>query len=336
MAAVTRALMSSRLSDRYLLEAVPTYKGPEPLRRLGIYILAMLRLISWSLRGRGRIVHVHATSHGSMYRKSVCVLVAKALRRRVILHMHSGPGDILDFRAGLGPLSLALFRRAARAADVVLAVSNASAAAFAESYGVEGILVVPTAAPEVPDFIRPARLGDAARAIYLGGFAETVKGGDVLVEALALDLPWASGLQVALAGPGELPEPGRRLLADNSAIEWLGWLEPERRDEALRDADLFLLVSRSEGLPVALLEAMAHGLAIVATRVGGIPEVIEDGEQGVIVTPDAPAEIAEAMSRLATDTDLRVRLGNAARERATRLNTEEVTERLDGLYARLL
>ena len=86
-------------------------EGPRGLRGLGIYCLALARLSVWSLRGRGRIVHIHATVRGSTYRKSLCVLLAKALRRRVVLHVHSGAGDVAEFAASRGRISLALFSR---------------------------------------------------------------------------------------------------------------------------------------------------------------------------------------------------------------------------------
>ena len=87
---------------------------------------------------------------------------------------------------------------------------------------------------------------------------------------------------------------------------------------------------------MALLEAMAWGRAIVATAVGGVPEVLSDGENGLVVPPADPPALAAALARLAADAGLRARLASAARERARRLNAEEVTDRLDAIYRRLL
>src|SRR5262249_55486062 len=107
-----RALLGSRLGEEYELEFVATHTGTGAVRRVTVSLATPWRLAWWSLRGRGRVVHVHAPVRGSMYRKSACVLVARALRRTVVLHVHSGPGDVATFRAGLGGARLALIRRA--------------------------------------------------------------------------------------------------------------------------------------------------------------------------------------------------------------------------------
>lgn len=87
---------------------------------------------------------------------------------------------------------------------------------------------------------------------------------------------------------------------------------------------------------MALLEAMAWGRAIVATTVGGVPDVLSDGEDALLVAAGDSEALAAAVARLAADPALRKRLGPAARERALRLNSEEVTDRLDRVYRDLL
>jgi glycosyltransferase involved in cell wall biosynthesis/GT2 family glycosyltransferase len=332
MRAVMRGLFASPLAERYRLETVVTHAGAGAGRRLAVYCRALGRLTWWSLRGRGRIVHVHATVRGSMLRKSFCVLLAKALRRRVVLQMHSGPGDIVFEAAKLGRARASLFRLMFGAADVVLAVSGSSAKALEETHAAAGVVVVPNPAPAAPAI--PPDRGPAPVALYLGGFANRVKGGEELLAALARSEP--APLGVVLAGPGELPAAGRELLAGPRRLEWRGWLDDREREEALRRAAIFVLPSTSEGLPMALLEAMAWGRAIVATAVGGVPDVLSDGEDALLVPAGDPAALAGALARLAADPDLRERLGSAARERARRLNSEEVTDRLDGIYRRLL
>ncbi len=333
MRAVLRGLFASQLAERYRLEFVATHRGTGPAERLAIYCLGLWHLTWWSLRGRGRIVHIHATVRGSMLRKSFCVLLAKALRRRVILHMHSGPGDVTYEHAKTGPVRVALFRLMFRAADVVLAVSNASAEALGKAYGVSDVLVVPNAAPEAPD-VPAGRGGEPLTALYVGGFANRVKGGNDLLAAL--ERPELKGLRVVLSGPGELPEQGRELVARRPEIEWRGWLEEAEKEELLREAAIFVLPSTSEGLPMAVLEAMAWARAIVATAVGGVPDVLSDGDDGLVVPPGNPEALATALAGLEADPSLRERLGQAARERARRLNAEEVTGRLEVLYSELL
>jgi glycosyltransferase involved in cell wall biosynthesis len=334
MSTAMLALLASPLGERYRLEIVPTHRGAGATRRLLVFGSALLRLAAWSLRGRGRIVHVHSTVRGSMYRKSICVLAAKGLRRRVVLQLHSGPGDIATFAAGLGRLQGSFLRLAFRAADTVLAVSSASAAALAEAFAAPDIRVIPNPAPAGPPAV-PRRTGDGdPLAVYLGGFANPVKGGDVLLAAL--ELPELEGRRFVLAGPGEPPEAGRRLLDSRDGLQWRGWLEPGAKDEILRLAEVFVLPSTSEGLPMALLEAMSYGLAIVATDVGGVPDVAHDGADALIVPAADPAALAAAVARLAADPGLRGQLGEAARAQALSLGPEQVAEQVDAVYRELL
>lgn len=337
MAAAMRGLLSSPLAERYELEVVPTYRGPKRLPGLGIYCLALARLSAWSLRGRGRIVHIHATVRGSTYRKSLCVLLAKALRRRVVLHVHSGAGDVAEFAASRDRISLALFRAGFSAADAVIAVSAATAEALKDAYGLSGVEVVPNAVALV-SFTRREENPITKRGVgiaYLGGFANAAKGGDTMLEALALALARESRLRVTLAGPGELPDAATQLIARHPSVSWVGWLGPEAKDQLMRGAEIFAISSRSEGLPMALLEAMAYEMAIVATEVGGIPEVVSRGEEGLLVPADSPEPLADALCRLAGDQPLRARLALGARRRVERFDVVEVANRLDSLYASL-
>jgi glycosyltransferase involved in cell wall biosynthesis len=335
MAASVRGLLASPLAERYRLDIVPSYRGPQPLPRLGVFLLALLRLIAWSLRGRGRIVHIHVTVRGSAYRKSVFVLLAKALRRRVVLHVHGGPAEIAAFRADCGRFGLALISRAIDAADAVLAVSAASIEALREAGVTAAVEVVPNVPPVLPRFERGEPATEEVTAAYLGGFFTPAKGGDVLIEALAQALPREPRLRVVLAGPGEPLPAAIELLAREPAVEWIGWLEDEAKDALLREAEIFVMSSRSEGQPIALLEAMAYGMAIVSTDVGGVPETVKDGEEGLLVPPEEPGDLAEALCRLTADPGLRGRFGAAARSRVERIDEVEVVGRLDALYASL-
>ena len=151
----------------------------------------------------------------------------------------------------------------------------------------------------------PADIGDRAAApavLYVGRLAAE-KNIDTIAEA-------TSGLNRIVAGDGPL----RELLPDT-----IGFVPPTEVPELYARSAVVVVASQSEGLPNVVLEAMAHGKAVVATPVGGIPAVIEDGKTGFLVPPrDAPA-LRAAIERLLADEELRRRLGSAARERVAAL-----------------
>jgi glycosyltransferase involved in cell wall biosynthesis len=111
-----------------------------------------------------------------------------------------------------------------------------------------------------------------------------------------------------------------------------------QRDDVLRllaGADAFVLASRQEGLPVVLMEATSVGIPIVATSVGGVPQVLTHEVDALVVPPDDPTALAEAMARLALDPELRVRLGRQAKVRSSMFDISEASRTVGEIYLRV-
>lgn len=185
---------------------------------------------------------------------------------------------------------------------------------------------------------RELALGDRLTGIMVARM-DGLKGHAPLLQALTSDSLRSLPLTILLAGDGairgELEREAARLGLADDRVRFLGF----RSDVAdlLAAADFFLLPSRTEGLPLSLLEAMSHGLPVVATPVGGIPEVVTPDAEGLFVAVDNPAELGSAIYRLATDEALRKRLGLAARERVSReLSFDVMAARYEELYQSLL
>jgi glycosyltransferase involved in cell wall biosynthesis len=180
-------------------------------------------------------------------------------------------------------------------------------------------------------------LPPGARLIGSVGRLEPVKGHGYLLEAFGTLAARFPELYLALVGEGELlPElrSHARRLGLAHRILFLGW-----RDDVpalLHTFDLFVLPSLNEGMGRALVEAMAAGLPIVASRAGGIHEVLEDGEAGLLVETGSASALAQGIETLLLDPALGSRLGKAARERASRYSLEAMLEKLEALYRELL
>ena len=154
------------------------------------------------------------------------------------------------------------------------------------------------------------------------------KGVDVLVDAFALLASKHSDCRLTIVGDGpERPalEEQVRVAGLSNRVDFLGF--HPRVSTLLPAFDLFVLPSRSEGIPLALLEAMGAGKACVATRVGGVPEVIADGITGVLVPPEDPVALSDAMHRLLIDPESRASLGAAAHTHVMREWSEDAMAR---------
>jgi glycosyltransferase involved in cell wall biosynthesis len=230
----------------------------------------------------------------------------------------------------------------------IVAVSHDLAEFLATGLSVprDAIEVVHNGIPLPPDGAVPANAAQraAARArlgvpadlplLVAVGNLYPVKDHATLLRALVRIPP----ARVAIAGRGDQEEPLRRLAAQlgvSERVHLLGLRDDV--DVILTAADVFVQPSLSEGLPLAVLEAMAHGVPIVASRVGGIPEAVEDGKSGFLVPPGRPDALASALDRLLAAPELRAATAVAARERAAaEFSLEHMAESHSRLYARLL
>ena len=184
-----------------------------------------------------------------------------------------------------------------------------------------------------------ASLGIAAEAPTAGIIARLTeqKGHRFLFEALART-PALSAVRLIVVGGGELGEPLARL-AGELGIGSRGHFVGPRRDlgNLLAAMDVFVMPSLWEGLPLSLVLAMGASLPVVATRVAGIPEVVEDGRTGLLVPPGDAAALGAALARLFGSADLRARFGRDARALVVpRFNVERYVDSVVALYDQLL
>ena len=146
---------------------------------------------------------------------------------------------------------------------------------------------------------------------------ELYKNVDGLVRAWRLAAPALPDARLRLVGRGSRRELAEELVRDFPAqVTWVERLDQAEVVRALDEATCLVLPSRSEGLPRIVVEALCRGRAVVAARGGGIPDVVEDGANGLLVDPDDTAALAAALERLLADPDLARRLGACAFERA--------------------
>lgn len=184
----------------------------------------------------------------------------------------------------------------------------------------------------------PASEPHALRVLVPGTLARR-KGQDVLLEALSLLGPDGPALTIWLAGDGPL-EPGlRRRLAHEPALAERVQLLGRRSDifALMRAADAVVLPSRYEGHPLALLEGLALGKACIATCVGGVPEIVTSGQNGLLVAPEDPEALASALRQVAEDPGLRRRLGRAAaRDVRSRFDIRRAVRAWERVYEEVL
>lgn len=334
IAAVVSVYRDHGLFRRFGVQYVPTHReGSMPSKILcgvvgGITILRML------LGSRVSLVHAQVASYGSFKRKSMYLALARLFGVPTIFHLHGAEFKKFADEIASPGLRLKIVRTLKDSTQVV-ALSD-SWADYIRSIA-PGAQVCSIANPVFMPTVSGREMEESGRILFLGR-ADQRKGVFDLLNAFAQVVLHCPNAKLAVGGDGDLD----RVRADiqelglSKSVEVLGWVSGDAKQAQMARAQVFVLPSYDEGLPMAMLEAMAHGKAIVVTPVGGIPEAVQHGQQGLLVQPGAVDDLAQALVSLVDDAALRARLGDAARARvAERFGTVHVLGRIGALYESL-
>ena len=284
------------------------------------------------LRHDADIVHLNTSLNAKGYwRDVIYLLVAKLCGARVVYQVHGGSLKVFGRTRLIG----AFMRWAARWPDVIVVLSQAERDAWRALAPTQLVEALPNGIDGSPYQRYNRNSSGILRLIYIGRLAPA-KGLDETIEGLRLakDRGIAARLTIAGTGPEEARLRGVVREANlNNEVTFAGAAYGDDKARLFAEADVLALPSHSEGLPYALLEAMAAGVVPLVTPVGAIPDVVKDGEHGVLVPTKNPEAIAEALRRLAADRLALARMGAACRKRvASGYSIERVAKDFAELY----
>lgn len=259
-----------------------------------------------------RIHHIHVAGRGSTARKCILAAAARALGCRHVLHLHDY--DYAQDFSRRTPRQQVLVRRMFQRADGVVALGrrDRDTLAILLSVDVGRIAVLRNCVPD-PGPHLPAS-GETPTIVFLGRLSER-KGVPELIEALGHPAMAALRWRAVLAGDGPVEDYRRQAaaLGLSDRVEMTGWLDQAETRALCRQADILALPSHAEGMAMAVVEGLAHGLAVVTTRVGAHEEAIKDGENGLFVPVGDVDALAGALARLVREPGTRSRLGAGGR-----------------------
>jgi glycosyltransferase involved in cell wall biosynthesis len=309
--------------------------------------VAILRLMrQW----RPDVVHTHTAKAGTLGRLAAALsnLTTRRCRRCAIVHTYHG--HVFDGYFGpVGSIAVRVIERGlAMVTDRVITISPAQRDDIVSRFKIAGAAqtaVVPLGL-ELDDLLqlperegRDASAGEPSRS-RLGYVGRLVPIKDIrtLLEALAIVRRTHPRVELVIAGGGEERAALESLARErglHDAVRFLGWCQDLPALYASLDA--FVLSSRNEGTPVSLIEAMAAGVPAVATAVGGVPDVVVDGETGLLCAAADPQALAAAIVRCIAEPDAAARRARAAREAVEmRFGTDRLVSEVDALYTAVL
>ena len=321
--------------------------GQFGLANLVLFFVNTWRL-SWTVASRRPLlVHYHTSLGLAVLKDTMLAFWLRwILRRPVILQIHFADVDyILLSRAKLLRRLQLVFLMIS--CDRIALLSQSIERELAAILSPRQTLLWKKKATILPNFTalptlprrRPVTLLPVGL-FFIGNIGWRKGAYDLLRASLKLKTRGTAAFEVVFAGPFDSSKEERqfrgviRELGLEAQVRLLGSVAGKAKEEAFLAADVFVLPSYGEGVPVALIEAMAYGLPAVVTSVGGIPETVTDGGEGFIIRPGDIDSLAERLSELIADEDLRMRMGSAGRLRALEQHSPKAYfDALGALYA---
>lgn len=277
------------------------------------FLIALLRFAGACLSRRYDVAHIHVSTNGSALRKMFFGLVARVLNMPYVIHYHGMMSADIERQRQSWLRALGVL---ARGASRVIVLGAVFCPPFARM-GVDParVVVVRNGIPDIGAAGRSPRPVDGRLRILFSGEVGERKGADLLVAAVIQLADVRERWTCTIAGNGEIGplRDALRAAGLDGQVDFTGWIAIDRVHRMMRAADVVVLPSRAEALPLALIEGASAGAALIATDVGAVREVVRDGENGFIVDRDADA-VAAALRRLIED-EARLRSMQAASRR---------------------
>ncbi len=277
-----------------------------------------------------RIVHIHGASYISFWRKRIFILLSKAFHKKVIFHVHGG--KFKDFTAANREVVLNTLQKV----DTVIALSDYWKDFFENDLRCPKVEVVPNIIP-LPQPIKADKT-DIVEGLFLGAINDN-KGIFDLVNLIAEHQDTLrSRFCLHIGGLGEIHRL-KSIIARHhieDIVIYHGWIDAEQKAKLLSQADMFILPSYAEGLPISILEAMSYRLPILSTRVGGIPAIVTHEKNGLLIKPGDKIALWDSLQRMINEPKMRNSMGEISYEKVQSHFPENVCTTLERIYTALL
>ena len=325
---VVKAHESGEQWKQYHCSWIETHRDGNSIRKLWYLTTALLEYIC--LLPFYDIVHIHVATTVSAKRKLLFLYPAKWLGKKVILHFHPSNEKFL-----FEPMNVRLYQKLFAKADLVLVLSEQWRRWVKLALNLDNhIEVLYNPCPVVN------RREDLRKKHIL--FAGTIiprKGYETLIRSFAKIASKNPDWKVVFAGNGEI-EDAMKIVEDcgiENQVKFLGWVAGEDKERAFQEASIYCLASDGEGFPMGVLDAWAYGIPCVVTPVGGIPDILVDGENGLVFNVGNIELLAEKLDEIINNDTIRKKIAYASMElAATTFNISSINRQLGNIYLKIM
>lgn len=300
-------------------------------KKLSAGIQAYARLLCYLFQGKVTFLHLHAAMRGSFWRKSFFMLTAQLFGVPCFLHLHGSEMKVFyDKLPGIGKRAVCFCLTRAQKVIVLSDSWHAFISGIAPAAKIAIVNNYVALPPLQSNRVHPQRFN----VLFLGILGQRKGIYDLLniwPEVLK-EIPHA---MLYVGGNGEIEQAQTlaQQLNISHAVRFLGWIDQAQKNQLFEIADVFDLPSYNEGLPMSVLEAMSWGIPVITTRVGGIPQLITDQQDGLLIEPGVQDAHKGLLTMLANDPAKRQKIGDAARARIENAFSDKVVlPKLAALY----
>ncbi len=331
IASVVNGYREHDFSGKCEVSYIESYRNGSKWEKLAKALKGYLLFFREMILNKPDIVHIHSSFGPSFYRKMPFIYMACFRGVPVINHIHGAEFETFYLKAS--DRKKRRIRKVYGKCTMLIALSEEWKRNLESVVSPEKITVIENYC-KIPDLSGTEK---KKQILFLGEIGKR-KGCYDIPEIYGRVLEKGERLPLIMAGDGELAEV-KKLFEDRDLLESVsfpGWVRGADKDKCLKESGIFLFPSYYEGMPMAVLEAMAYGMAIVTTRVGGIPHLLEDGGSGYLCEPGDIEGLSKRLLELSKDGDKRRKMGERARQKAIEeYSMESHMKKLMDLYGRV-
>lgn len=334
ISALVNSYYEAGLDEKVELKYIGTMREGSKLKKLFVAAGALFEFVRCV--DDYDIVHANFSSDSSFMRKSLFIRIAKRRGKKIVLHQHGG--DFRNYYSNeLSDRGRRYVRRILDMGDLMLVLTDSWREFFGTLTEPAKIHVLPNGVVTKGIETDTATFSkDMNKILFLGRICVD-KGIKELIRATKKLHEENDKVRLVMGGIYE-DESFRRVIEKNSDfISYVGWVTGSDKEKYLRECGILALPSYYEGLPVTLVEGMLYGCCVVASRVGGIPDIIEDEKDGILVNAKDAKALKNGLERVMKDKELSDRLScNGVKKALGKYSIEKLSEKLVGYYSQVL
>lgn len=336
ISAVVGGYRQSRLACDYDIRYIETYCDGGKFRKTCKAVHSYFTFIKVLLVWHPDIIHIHSSFGASFYRKLPFIIMASLAHKPIINNIHgSYIGEFYNFAPSI---KKAIVRKAYEKCKFIIALSEIWKKELSKIVPTVQILVLENYGILSEDAVQERFTRENHYQVLFLGFISKLKGCYDIPTVVKNVVNMVPTAQFVLAGSGDIEQIRRGISPELlSCVQFPGWVDGDVKISLLRQSDVFILPSYSEGMPMSILDAMGYGMPIVSTMVGGIPEIVREGQNGYLFEPGDTDGMAKVLVNILQNDTLRKCLGQASADIVkTEYSLDRHIEKLEEIYCAVL